>query len=491
MKFFRTFYGKLSAVFLILLLLLGLAQVLITFRSSMKFVNEADQQLNLGLAKSMAAELEPLLQDSLSVPRIQQSIHYMMVMNPKVEIYVLDDQGKILAFFADPPKKVRQTHVNLNPIRTFLNSSRERLILGEDPRNSGRQKPFSAAVLPIGQEMQGYLYIILGGEQYDTALNMVRNSYIVKTSFRTLLVTFVFAALIGLILFAFLTRRLRSVTAVVNEFEQGNLDQRIEVKSQDEIGQLGRTFNQMADTIEANMEELKRIDELRRELVANVSHDLRSPLASIQGYLETILIKESRLDPDERKKYMETILHNTEMLNNLVEELFELSKLDARQTEPAREPFSIAELTQDVVMKLENSAEKAEVNLEADLSERVPMVYADIGLIERALSNLLENAIRYTGQDGEVSIRLVPENHLVKIQVADTGPGISEEDLPHIFDRFYRADKSRSRQPGGTGLGLAIAKKIMDIHGQTLNVESEVGKGTTFWFSIDVWNGSE
>jgi len=486
LKFFRTFYGKLSAVFLILLLLLGLAQVLITFRSSMQFVNEADQKLNLHLARNMAAELKPLLQDSLSVENIKSSIHYMMVMNPKVEIYLLDDQGKILAFFADPPKKVKQTRVNLDPVRTFLNSPRERLILGEDPRQPGRQKPFSAAVLPIGGETQGYLYIILGGEQYDTALNMIRESYIVRTSIRTLLITIAFTGIIGLILFAFLTRRLRSMTTVVDEFQEGKLDKRIKVNSKDEIGQLGETFNQMADTIEANVEELKRIDKLRRDLVANVSHDLRSPLASIQGYLETILIKESRLDPEERKEYLETILRNTEMLNKLVEELFELSKLDAQQIEPNYELFSIAELAQDAVMKLKPAAEKARVELQANLSEQLPMAYADIGMIERAMSNLIENAIRYTPSGGEVQVNLNRQEENIRVEVSDTGPGISEDDLPYIFDRFYRVEKSRTRKQGGTGLGLAIAKKIIEIHDHTLEVDSQVDVGTTFMFDVDV-----
>jgi len=264
------------------------------------------------------------------------------------------------------------------------------------------------------------------------------------------------------------------------------LDKRIKVNSKDEIGQLGETFNQMADTIEANVEELKRIDKLRRDLVANLSHDLRSPLASIQGYLETILIKESRLDPEERKEYLETILRNTEMLNKLVEELFELSKLDAQQIEPNYELFSIAELAQDAVMKLKPAAEKARVELQANLSEQLPMAYADIGMIERAMSNLIENAIRYTPSGGEVQVNLNRQEENIRVEVSDTGPGISEDDLPYIFDRFYRVEKSRTRKQGGTGLGLAIAKKIIEIHDHTLEVDSQVDVGTTFMFDVDV-----
>ncbi|HKJ69294.1 MAG TPA: HAMP domain-containing sensor histidine kinase [bacterium] len=483
-KFFRTFYGKLSAVFLVLLIIMGLVQTYITLQTSSRFIAEVDQRLNLSLARDMAAEIKPFLGEEIDYASIKSAIHYMMVMNPKVEIYLLDARGQILSFFAEPGKTVEAEEVNLKPIHQFLAEDRRTPILGEDPRHPRRSKPFSVAQLSLGENQPGYLYIIIGSEQYDSAAQMVRESYIAKTTIRGLVITLFFAGIIGLILFAVLTRRLHRMAQVVRDFEQGDYDKRIDQTSDDEIGQLGRSFNQMADTIVANMEELKRTDHLRRELIANVSHDLRSPLASIQGYLETILMKESSLEPDKRRQFLEIILKDTEQLNKLVHELFELSKLDARETEPNLEPFPIAELVQDVVMKYTGKAKKAQVELDASIPSDVPLVSADIAMMERALSNLIENAIDYTPQDGKIRVGVERENGGVEITIEDTGIGIPEEDLPHIFDRFYRGVKSRPMKNGSTGLGLAITKKLLELHGSTITVQSEVGVGTRFTFSI-------
>ena len=483
-KFFQSFYGKLSIVFLILLIIMGVVQVLITVQASMEYVSEAEQKVNIRLARDVAAEFSPFLTDSLDIAPIEHQIHYMMVINPKIEIYLLDEQGKILAFFAEPKKKVQRDVVDLQPIKAFLSDKTKLPIMGDDPRHPGRKKPFSVAPLQIGKDISGYLYIITESEQFDSAAGMIRESYIVQTIVKGLIITLVFTAIIGMILFAFLTRRLRAMTDVVKGFERGKLENRVEVKSHDEVGQLATSFNQMADTIVYNIDELKRTDDLRRELVAGVSHDLRSPLASIQGYLETILIKDEKLSPEEKNKYLEIILNNTQMLSKLVSELFELSKLDAKQVQPKPEQFSIAELTQDVVMKLKPQAEKNKINLEPVFPKEIPLVYADIALMERAISNLIENAIQYTPQNGTVKVVLSNSNQKVRITISDTGRGIPPKDLPFIFDRFYRVERSRNRTTGGTGLGLSIAKKILELHDSEILVESEVNVGTKFYFDL-------
>ena len=273
-------------------------------------------------------------------------------------------------------------------------------------------------------------------------------------------------------------------TGAVTKFAHGDHGSRATMESDDEIGQLAEAFNQMADTIVANMEELRRIDDLRRELVANVSHDLRSPLASIQGYLETIIIKEKDLSPEERQKYLQIILNNTTMLSRLVGELFELSKLEAKQIKPKFEAFSIADLTQDVVMKFRPLADDSRIQIEAVLPESLPLVVADIALVERALSNLIDNALRYTQENGAVKVELKQQGDRVGVIVSDTGKGIPEDELPHIFERFYRIEKSRSRGYSGAGLGLAIAEKILEIHDSQIQVRSVVDRGTTFSFFL-------
>ncbi len=281
-----------------------------------------------------------------------------------------------------------------------------------------------------------------------------------------------------------LTSRLRHVSETVKSFEQGQLERRVKVNSNDEVGLLGASFNQMADTLVSNMDEIKQIDKLRRELVANVSHDLRSPLASIQGYLETIQQKEPSINPEDRSKYYEIVLRNTKKLGTLIEELFELSKFDAQDVQPEMEPVSMAELAQDLVQQFKPLAEQKGITLKAVLSdEHTNLVYADIALMERAISNLIDNALKHTPAGGTVSIISTNDKENVSFTISDTGKGIAEENIQRIFDRFYQEDPSRT-VGSGAGLGLSIAQKILELHGSKLSVESKSGNGTTFSFVL-------
>ena len=333
--------------------------------------------------------------------------------------------------------------------------------------------------------MPGYLYIIIGGEEYDSAAAMLRENFMFQTLLLGLLLSVAVAAMSGLILFFFLTRRIRAMSAAVAAFENGEYASRAPVKSFDEVGQLGRSFNQMADTIVANIDQLKQTDHLRRELIANVSHDLRTPLASIQGYLETIMMKEKELQAEEKSKFLNIILNDTEKLNHMVHELFDLSKFEAKQIQPKREAFLVSELIQDVAMKFREKADRLNITLKAPVVQGLPTVIGDIGLIERALSNLIDNALDYTPQGGQVTISVSKENGSLMVAVQDTGVGIPEKDLAHIFDRFYRGDKKKSRNKSSTGLGLAIAQKIIELHDSEIHVESSEGEGSRFYFSLD------
>jgi len=291
-----------------------------------------------------------------------------------------------------------------------------------------------------------------------------------------------------LVFFFFVTKRLHRVTRTVRDFERGDYNQRLSVDSDDEVSELAAAFNRMADTIQKNIRDLEKNAILRRELIANISHDLRSPLASIQGYIETVLMKDDQLMPEERKSYLVTILKNVTNLNQLVHELFDLSKFDAKQTQPHFEPFSIADLTQDVALKFQPIAEDKGIHLLTKLPVNLPFVYGDIGMIERVLSNLIDNALRYTKAEGKVTIQLEKKEDAVCINVSDTGAGIPEEDLPYVFERFYRVEKSRTRNSAdGSGLGLAIAKKIIEAHNSTIRVQSKLNGGTVFSFNLKIY----
>jgi signal transduction histidine kinase len=480
---FNSFYAKLSALFLVLIVGIGVVLAVLGVRSAQRYADEVEQKLNRTLAEEMVPRFKPLLQDSIDYAAIEATIQDMTGINRRIEIYLLDDDGSLKASFAVPNDAIEQQAIDMAPIRRFMEGE-ELPILGDDPRNAGEPKPFSVASVEI-DGTHCYLYVILGSEQYASTARMIGDSYIIQTALRGLGIVVLVAAGLGLLLFRRLTRRLNYMQDVVASFEAGQFEERMQVESNDEVGQLAKCFNQMADTIVENMEELRQADRMRRELVANVSHDLRSPLASIQGYLETVHIKDGSLPPDERQRYVETALKNAQRLNHLVSNLFELSKLESNQIEPTIEPFPAAELVQDVVMQHRPTAEEKEIDLQAAIPERRLRVEADIGLVERVLSNLIDNAIHYTPSGGHVCVRLTEQgDDALRIRVEDSGPGIPEDDLPHIFERFYRVEKSRDRSKGGAGLGLAIAHKIVELHGSTLEVESTVGEGTVFHFTL-------
>jgi signal transduction histidine kinase len=476
-----SFYVRIALVYLALILVLGAGVVGIGFNAARMLFDEVEQTLNRGYAASIAAELAPLLADGYEGGRLDAAIHYMMVLNPRVEIYLLDATGGILAWFADPASPVALARVDLAPLWAFAADAGP--VLGEDPRGAGRRKPFSAARVAIG-DATGWVYVILGGERFDASLRMAGESYYVRAGLVTLALAVGSALVAGLALFFLLTHRLAALAAAARAFEGGDLARRVSARGGDEIGDLGRAFNAMASAVQTGMQSLRESNRLRRELAENVSHDLRTPLASLRGHLETLQYKDAALGSEQRQAMLAIALRNADSLRRLVDELMELSRIEARQVAPAREAFPLAELAQDVTLKLAPAADALGVSLGVDGPRDLPPVSADIGMIERVLTNLVENALRHTPAGGSVRIEVAREEHAIGVIVSDTGAGIAPHDLPRVFDRFYRGGDGTARAPGGAGLGLAIARGIVELHGGSLSVDSAPGQGSRFRFSV-------
>lgn len=297
-----------------------------------------------------------------------------------------------------------------------------------------------------------------------------------------------FSLLAALLVFNLLTRRLRTLAAAVDAFRESGFTQAIRFPSADatgdEIDRLGATVQEMSERFVRQLRELERNDVQRRELLANVSHDLRTPLASMQGYLETLLLKRGTLPPEEERNYLEVAAKHSERLGKLVADLFQLTKLEAHEIKPQPEPFPVAELAQDVVQKFQLGAEKRGLCLQTEMDGQVPQVNADIGMIERVLENLIENAMRHTSAGGTVRVTVEPAGKRVLVRVADTGRGIPAAELSNVFDRYYRLNRGESGEGGNVGLGLAITRQIVMLHGGTIKVDSTEGKGTTFSFDL-------
>ncbi|HET8797494.1 MAG TPA: ATP-binding protein [Thermoanaerobaculia bacterium] len=481
----KTLYARLALVLFALFLLMAGVYLSLTLLTTRLYSEEVTQRLNRTLAADLAREKPVMKNGRIDAAMLRTVFDALMTVNPNIEIYLLDDRGTILSYSA-PPGKVKRTRVALDPVHHFLAGGRLP-IRGDDPRHAGAEKVFSAASLPGG----GYLYVILGGEDYDSVVQQLRGSYILQLSAAIGFGGLLFGLVAALLLFAAMTRRLRALAEAMSAFRRSDFSKRVVIRTSDrgdEVDRLASTFREMADRMILQIDRLKEADLLRRELVANVSHDLRTPLASLQGYLETLLLKEGALTPDEQRRFLEIAGRQSERLGRLVAELFELAKLDSQQTPIRVEPFSMAELVQDVVVQFRLRAEQAGVALSADIRPDLPLVRGDIALLERVLVNLIDNAIRHTPAGGSVVVSLVPDGGKLSVRVTDTGSGIAEEALPFIFDRFYKAEAPEGRG-GGAGLGLAIAKRILELHGTMLYADSRVRVGTTFAFQPPVIGG--
>ena len=480
---FHTLYAKLSLSLVALLICVGVLYTLISLSSAQYYLQKTDQKLNLELAKNLVADRNLVESGKLNEKALSSTFMEYMVINPSIEIYLLDLDGNILSYSADPGK-VKRRSVSLAPIKAFLNGESLPL-LGDDPRSHDRQKIFSATPVPSAENPEGYLYVVLLGEKYDNAEQFIKASIIWKQTGWALSGSLLLGLIVGLLLFRKLTQRLNRLSNDMDEFRQSDFSQFAITTSQhkpdDEIDQLGNTFNQMAQRIMEQLDELKQQDNLRRELVANVSHDLRTPMAILHGYLETLQLKSGQLSEDEKQNYLCQALQSSERLNQLISELFELAKLEAQESVPTRETFNMAELAHDVVQKFQLKAQEKEIRLSLDVTAENLFANADIGLIARVLENLIGNALKFTPAGGNVTVKLMQADDNNMIAIQDTGPGIASDELPKVFDRFYQGkDNSNRAKPGG--LGLAIAKRIIDLHGGSIEVESVSGLGTTFSF---------
>lgn len=482
---------KLSLSFFVIILLMGLTYIVTTFYISKTLYQETSQKLNSNIANHLIEEKfqsgSPFLDNGeVNKPFFGDVMHDMMAVNRSIEVYLLSLSGEVLYSVvldhSNPNEPLKK--ISLKPIKQYLNSNGEEYILGDDPRNPDQKKIFSVAHFnEKGQE--GYIYIVLAGESLASISASLESNYYTKLGLGAFILTMLFAGLAGWLAVWFLTKNLREIIYQVNRFREGDLESRIQNAEESNLATLAITYNEMADTISKNIEEIKSVDVLRRELVANVSHDLRTPLAIMQGYIETIQMKKDSLEDEEIQKYIQTIEKSIKQLSHLVSQLFEYSKLEAKQIKPNKEAFPITDLIYDLHAKYTVLTKEKEIDFNVLVNGKVPLIFADVSLVERVLQNLLDNALKFTPEHGKIDLIIEDSKHGVIIKVRDNGSGIHQENQSVIFDRFKQGNTKEKQR--GSGLGLAIVKKIIDLHQGTIKVISQPNQGTTFEFVIPAY----
>lgn len=483
---------RLSVVFALLLLACCGASAWLQVRSNERHEQVVIQRLSGGLAAHIAANSALMEARGLNAQTVHDLFSKLMDVNPSVEVYLLALDGRIEAQAA-PPGHLKRERVSIAPIRHLL-AGEPLPIVGDDPRSDTGQKVFSAAPMRVNGRDAGYVYVILQGEDRETLSQRVAGDSILRTTMWAMVVVATLGLLAGLAAFHGITRPLRELTSDVNRFEADDptaIERLVPdflgpVRARDEIASLRQAFAQMARRIAEQWRELTAQDQQRRELVANISHDLRTPLTSLHGYLETLRVKADRLSEEDRRRYLDVALGQSQKVGRLAQELFELARLEYGVVKPAKERFSLSDLVQDVFQKFELSAEARQQRLVPDIAPDLPVVSADFGMIERVMTNLLDNAIRHTPVGGEIHVKLRRDGDDVVVQVSDTGPGIPEMLQKNLFVR--PSFKTGVRDTAG-GLGLVIVRRILQLHGSDIRLLRQADSGAVFQFQLSAVHG--
>ncbi len=469
---------RLSIVFAALLLACCGASAWLQVRANAMHEKEVIQDISRGLAAYIARNALLEDQSAIAPQALRQLFGQLMVVNPSVEVYLLDDQGRIRGHDAPSGHLVRD-HVDLAPVRKLIDGG-ALPILGDDPRSASGRKVFSAAPLRQG----GYIYVVLMGEAHDRLAARASQDSVMRTTLWSMALVATLGLIAGLVAFALITRPLRRLTHDMQRFDSGDMpatpaEKLAEPMQRDEIAALQTAFRQMSDRIDAQWQALKQQDQERREMVANISHDLRTPLTSLHGYLETLSVKADSLSAADRQRYLAIALAQSAKVGGLAQALFELARLEHGMVQAMPEDFSMVDLTQDVLEKFALPAQAKHLQLRAGVPPALPAVSADLGMIERVLTNLLDNAIRHTPAGGTVEIDLASQDGKVAVTVSDTGPGIPTALRESIFQRPFPSGGAHR----GGGLGLLIVQRMLQLNGSQVRLVDRQG-GTTLTFAL-------
>lgn len=347
---------------------------------------------------------------------------------------------------------------------------------------------FLYVAVPVNQ---GALRLAMPLDQVQERITDIRTQLLLYTS-----LAFLPAILVAALFARSISAKLGIIIEYASTLATGNFKARLNHQGRDELGVLGRQLNEtgeklqgMFEALEREHEELEKQERIRKDFVINVSHELRTPLASIQGYTET-LIDGAIHDPEHNVRFLHIIRQNAERLGRLTADLLTLSGIELKSRKFRFALYPAGELLLDCIDSLTPVAAKKNIALSLGEADPAAEIFCDSEAVHQIIGNLVDNAIKYTPEGGSVTLDFKSAGSCIEIAVRDTGMGIPAEDLPRLFERFYRVDKARSRELGGTGLGLAIVKHLVRAHNGTIRVESQPGKGSSFIFTLPADDGA-
>ncbi|MEW6065176.1 histidine kinase [Desulforamulus profundi] len=466
---------------ILVLVVIGIASAAQTsFMEGMYYQQQARQLNTLGhkIADIARAEKDPAALDSKVAMIASLYNANVMILNEKGR--VISCQGMGIST-KDMPMDMNNPHhgpLNMQDL--------EQLFSGRAVVHKGNNPFFNTDVLSVGIPFKDHdnsnRAVIIHAPLEPLADQL---SGLQRLTINTAVGGIILAALLSLIFSQIISKPLIKMNQVALEMAGGNYRHKVDIQSNDEIGLLANSLNTLASRLQEKIRQLELQEQIRREFVTNVAHEIKTPLTIMQGFTETMvdgLVK----DEKEREVYLNNILDEINRLKRLVNEVLDLKRMEEGHFDFDKEPCDLRSLLARVLGKLTQLIEQKGVHLDLDIEKKLPHVTCNSDRIERVFINLIDNAVRHTPAGGRISIHVASKADQVHIRIHDTGTGISPEDLPMIWERFYKADKSRNRSQGGTGLGLAIVKRIIEGHGGQVNVESKVNEGTSFTVVLPV-----
>jgi signal transduction histidine kinase len=484
----RSLYAKLALTLILLLFVTAIVYSAISYSLTRQGIIGDLQQKNADLATNLAAEIPQTVGGEIDRQYTEQLFRLMKIVNPDVQLYLLDTKGNIVHTLSIINTKLVTRRVGLEPLLNFLDGQRSFPMFADDPQSDGEPVTFSVARLAAGDKPLGYLYITLRGA--EKSYTGGRPTDLISTiGIYALIGSLLVSLLAGLFIFRRITARLQTLSCLIDDFQRSGYKQSQQYRDaasdsgSDEISRLGHSYDAMAGRITEQFELLQEQDQSRRSFIANISHDLRTPLTATQGYLEMLQHKYDALSDEQRQKYLSVSLKHSKRLQNLISDLFELAKLDDRAEQINSELFSLNDIVSDVIQGYQPQAGNKKIDLSYQTDESRLLVRGDLAMMDRAVSNLLGNALQYTQEGGYIKVNVAASGaDKVSFVIEDNGPGIDPAQIENIFKRFHRADNQHN-EGSNAGLGLAITQRIVGLHGGSLMVEN-TGNGTRFSFEL-------
>lgn len=460
----------------------------LTYYATNHYHLASTQLLNKDVAAHIVKFASPYDGTQINKRRADSVFKNVMVISPSAEVYFLDSNGNVLDFYGHQ-KEIKLWKVPLKNIDKFIASKGEDYIKATDPRDPSYPKIFSAAEVKSATRKLGYIYVILGSNEYRAVTDMLFGSHITSLIIKAFFFIIILSIILSLLYIKRIQKSFGRMINVLENFKNGDYNARFNTKDNDELAPVSKAFNKMADLLTYNINKLSNIEKERKEFIANITHDLRTPLTIARGYAETLQIKKQtgEITDNEQDNFMQMIMKKILQVQHMVQHLFEISKMETAGYEPQKDPFVLSEIVQEIVNIFQLNAKEKSVSLTCVQCQYLVWINADIGLMERVIQNLVDNAVKNTPENGNIEVALEVENNYLIFKIKNTGNPLSAGFIDWInsTESNFNEHYSSSQKPG---LGLRIVKKILSLHASALHAETQNNSTNIFSFRIDIFN---